>query len=259
MSVLLYEKRGRIAFITLNRPERLNTLNASMLDALIEAWRDFKSDPELWVAVLTGTGERAFCAGLELREYQEHDLPTKLLTLWQETAQGTLDMRLSAWKPVIAAVNGAARAGGVSISLYGDVRIASTTATFGYPEVVNGIPPAVATILLPRVVGHSAATKLLLTGDAIDANEAHRIGLVHEVVAPDQLQARAVELAEKLTTSAPLAIWATKQQLIRGAETTLHEGLRLTRALGEEIHRTQDFEEGRQAFLERRKPVYRGV
>ena len=257
MSVLLYEKRERIAYLTLNRPERLNTLSVELLDALIEAWREFKADPDVWVAVLTAAGERAFCAGLELREYRELDLPGRLLALWRETAQGTLDVKLDAWKPVVVAVNGAARAGGVTITLFGDLRVASSTATFGYPEVVNGIPPGVAGILVPRVIGQSAAARLLLLGNTIDASEALSLGLVHEVVAPAKLMDRATELAQQLAANAPIAVRATKQQLIRGVNVGVEEGLRLARALADEVHRSADFEEGRRAFLEKRRPVYR--
>lgn len=258
MPDLLVEKRDRVAYLTLNRPERLNTLTAALFDALIAAWRGAQDDPDVWAIVLTGAGDRGFCAGLELREYRERDLPSRLLELWRISGHGELDPRLHRWKPVVVAINGAARAGGVSLALFGDLRIASERATFGYPEVLNGIPPGVAGILLPRAIGVPAATRLLLLGEAVDAQEALRLGLVHEVVAHERLLERATELAQKLVRAAPLAVWATKQQIVRGLEVPITEGLRLARALADEVHRTEDFEEGRRAFLEKRPPHYQG-
>ncbi|MBI2320922.1 MAG: hypothetical protein HYU88_02200 [Chloroflexi bacterium] len=136
--------------------------------------------------------------------------------------------------------------------------LASERATFGYPEVLNGIPPGVAGLLLPRAIGAPAATRMLLLGEAVDAPEALRLGLVHEVVPHERLMARASELAAKLVQAAPLAVWATTQQLIRGHDVPIVEGLRLARALADEVHRTEDFEEGRRAFLEKRPPRYLG-
>lgn len=258
MADLLFEKRDRVAYLTLNRPDRLNTLTAGLFDALAAAWRDAHADPQIWAMVLTAAGDRAFCAGLELREYREHDLPGRLIELWQVSGQGSLDPHLAKWKPVVVAINGAARAGGVSLALLGDLRLASERATFGYPEVRHGIPPGVGGILLPRVVGEATAMRILLLGDAIDAQEALRLGLVHEVVPHERLLERASQLAEQLVQAAPLAVWAAKQQIIRGRDVPITEGLRLARAVAAEVHRSADFEEGRRAFLERRQPRYEG-
>lgn len=259
MAVLLYEKRERIAYITLNRPEVHNALSFELIQQLKEAWRDFREDPEVWVAIVTGAGDRAFTAGLDLREYREKNLPEVFLSFWRETAQGALETDLRAWKPLIAAVNGYCIAGGVTLAMLCDIRLASEKARFGYPEVAQGIPPAIGGIQLPRLVPLGIAMEMLLVGELIEAYEAYRIGLVNKVVKPEELMPTAEGMARRICANGPLAVRATKQMVIRGLSMSVEDGLRWSRSLGHIVHESADAEEGRRAFLEKRRPLYRGV
>lgn len=259
MAVLLYEKRERIAYITLNRPEVHNALSFELIQQLKEAWRDFREDPEVWVAIVTGAGDRAFTAGLDLKEYREKNLPEVFLSFWRETAQGSLETDLRAWKPLIAAVNGYCIAGGVTLAMLCDIRLASEKARFGYPEVAQGIPPAIGGIQLPRLVPLGIATEMLLVGELIEAYEAYRIGLVNKVVKPEELMPTAEGMARRICANGPLAVRATKQMVIRGLSMSVEDGLRWSRSLGHIVHQSADAEEGRRAFLEKRRPVYRGI
>ena len=253
--VIDYEKEGRIAIFTINRPDALNAMSVEASRELHEAMEDFRDDPELWVGIITGVGEKAFCAGADIKDMlpflKEHrDSP------W---AMPTTPMRgLELWKPLIAAINGMALGGGLEIVLACDIRIASQKARLGLPEVTLGLIPGWGgTQRLPRMVPWCKAAELLFTGRPIDAQEAYRIGLVNEVVPLEELMTTAREWADAICRSGPLAVRAAKEAMIRGTSMSLEEGLRLENSLEAHVVGTEDFIEGTTAFVEKRKPDFK--
>jgi len=252
--VIDYKKEGKIAIFTLNQPP-VNAANMEFVKELHEAMIDFRDDPELWVGIITGAGERAFCVGADIKDtlpfMKEHrDSPWAFPTaLWRG---------LEIWKPLIAAINGLALGGGLEIALACDIRIASEKARLGTPEVTLGLIPGWGgTQRLPRMVPWCKAAEILLTGKPIDAQEAYRIGLVNEVVPPEEVMPRAREWAEVICQAAPLAVRAAKEAMVRGCSLTLEDGLRLENSLNTYLFGTGDFTEGTTAFVEKRKPDYK--
>lgn len=253
---LIYEKKEKIAYITLNRPEALNALNPETLQELNQAWVDFRDDPELLVAIITGTGDRAFCAGADIRTTIPF-IKANRGEWWRQPA--TIMRGLELWKPLIAAVNGHALGGGLELALACDIRIAAENATFGVPEVTLGLIPGWGgTQRLPRVIPAAKAAEILLTGRSISAEEAYRIGLVNKVVPLPELLPTAKEMADRLCQLPPLAVRAAKEAMIRGREMTLEDGLMLETKLTDFLLVTEDVEEGTKAFMEKRKPVFKG-
>jgi len=250
-----YTKEGKIAIFTINRPEARNAMNMEALWELHKAMVDFRDDPELWVGIITGSGDKAFCGGADIKDalpfMKEHgDSP------WAFPALPFRGLEL--WKPLIAAINGYALGGGLEIALACDIRIAAENTLFGSPEVNLGIIPGWgATQRLPRLIPWAKAAEILLMGKPIDAQEAYRIGLVNKVVPPEQLMPTAREYAETICQVAPLAVRAAKEAMIRGYSMTLEEGLRLENSLIGYTFGTEDFTEGVTAFTEKRKPDYK--
>ena len=252
-----YKKEGKIAIFTINRPEAFNSMNMQALQELRDVMMDFRDDPELWVGIITGAGEKAFCSGADINEtlsfMKEHQTSP---WAFPDTPMRGLEI----WKPLIAAINGVALGGGLEIALSCDIRIAAENARLGTPEVTLGIIPGWgATQRLPRVIPWAKAAELLFTGKPIDAQEAYRIGLVNKVVPLEQLMPAAKEYAEAICQAAPLAVRAAKEAMIRGYGMTLEEGLRLENSLIAYTFNTEDFVEGVAAFTEkpRRKPDYK--
>ncbi len=253
---LIYEKKGKVAYITINRPRALNALDPETFQELSEALIDFRDDNEIWVAIITGADKRAFCIGADIGEM----LP-KIADLRNEWWQAppTIMRGLELWKPVIAAVNGYALGGGLELALACDLRIASENATFGTPEVTLGIIPGWGgTQRLPRAIPKGKAAELLLMGQRIDAQEAYRIGLVNKVVPLSELLSTAEEWAQRLCEIPPLAVRAAKEAMCKGLDMTLEEGLGLETELEDFLFTTEDSKEGRAAFQEKRKPVPKG-
>jgi len=251
-----YKKEGRIAIFTLNRPEALNTLNLQALRELHEALVDFRDDNELWVGIITGTGEKAFCAGADIKEtlpFVKENLQENPWVMPDTHMRG-----LELWKPLIAAINGVAVGGGLEIALACDIRIASERARLGTPEVNLGLIPGWGgTQRLPRMIPWCKAAELIFTGKLIDAQEAYRIGLINTVVPREEVVPTAMAWAETICQAGPLAVRAAKEAMIRGSSLPLEEGLRLENSLEAYVTRTQDFAEGVGAFLEKRKPDYK--
>ena len=254
---LIFEKKGRIALIKLNRPEAMNAIDPDTRVELREAWERFRRDDDLWVAILTGEGDRAFCAGADLKK----TMPTGenyAITLFRDE-RVPITPPLDLYKPVIAAVNGYAMGGGCELALACDIRIASEKAVFGLSEVrVASIPGAGGTQRLLRMIPHAIAMKMLLTGGRIDAQEAYRVGLVSDVVPHDQLMAKAEEIAQAICENGPLAVRAVKMAAMQGANMTLDQGLMVENLLWGILRDTEDRIEGRRAFAEKRKPQYKG-
>jgi len=249
-----YKKEGKVAIFTLNRPP-VNAVNMEVVRELHEAMVGFRDDPDLWVGIITGAGEKAFSAGADIKDTlpfmkEYRDSPWEFpASLWRG---------LEIWKPLIAAINGLAVGGGLEIALACDIRIASEKARLGTPEVTLGLIPGWgATQRLPRMVPWCKAAEILLTGRLIDAQEAYRIGLVNEVVPPEAVMPKAMEWAEVICQAAPLAVRAAKEAMIRGYSLTLEDGLRLENSLNGYLFGTEDFTEGTTAFVEKRKPDYK--
>ncbi|MFC2001985.1 enoyl-CoA hydratase/isomerase family protein [Chloroflexota bacterium] len=256
MALIEYKKEGKIATFTINRPDALNSMNVQSTRELREAMIDFRDDPELWVGIITGAGDRAFCAGADIKDM----LPFMQKNLQQSPwAMPDTPMRgLDMWKPLIAAINGAALGGGLEIALTCDIRIASEKARLGVPETTLGLIPGWGgTQRLPRMIPYCKAAELLLMGKPIDAQEAYRIGLVNTIVPPEAVMSTAMEWAETICQAGPLAVRASKEAMIRGSNLTLDDGLRLENALEAYVLSTEDFIEGTTAFVEKRKPEYK--
>lgn len=256
MAIIEYVKEARIAIFTINRPEAMGALNVQALRELENALVDFRDDDNAWVGILTGTGEKVFSTGVDVKDY----LPFVEKIRDKPWLRPTGLMRgLDLWKPLIAACNGLTLGGGLEMSLACDIMIASENATFGLPEVKAGVVPGGGgTQRLPRTVPWHIAMEMLLTGKTIDAKEAYRIGLVNKVVPLDQLMSEAKKMAEDICKNGPLAVRAAKQAAVRGSSMTLEQGLKLEIDLTRYIMSTEDCKEGRAAFAEKRRPQYKG-
>jgi enoyl-CoA hydratase/carnithine racemase len=253
---VLYETRGKTAYITLNRPEAMNAINAEVLQGLADAWMKVRDDPEVWTAIVTGAGDKAFSAGADLKSMSERratsdkgEVPPLL---------GFISS-LEVWKPFIAAINGYCLGGGLELALICDIRVATERAIFGFPEVTRAIiPSGGGTQRLPRMVPFGIALESLLTGNHISPQEAYRFGLVNRVVSPAELMPAAEAIASKINENGPLAVRAIKEAAHRGMNMPLDQGLRLENLLSHVVRATEDSREGPSAFAEKRKPVYKG-
>jgi enoyl-CoA hydratase len=254
---LLVEKKDSIAYVTINRPKVLNALNAATIAELRTVFTQLKDDREVRVLILTGAGEKSFVAGADIGELQKNNpIEAKEYT---HRGQAVLDLIENLGKPVIACINGFALGGGCEIAMACTMRLASESAKLGQPEVKLGIIPGYGgTQRLPRLVGKGIAAQLLLTGEMISAQEAHRIGLVNEVVPSAQLIARAEVIAQSIIKNAPLAIQYCLEAVNHGMEMTLLEGLYLEAALFSVCCATEDKKEGTAAFLEKRPANFAG-
>lgn len=254
---LKFGKKDQIAYVTINRPEKLNALNMAVMTELRQAFTDVKDDPEVRVAILTGTGEKAFVAGADISELNKHNpVEAKAYT---HKGQAVLDLIENLGKPVIACINGYALGGGCELAMACSFRLASDNAKLGQPEVKLGIIAGYGgTQRLPRLVGKGLALQLLLTGEQISAQEAHRVGLVNEVVPHTDLIARAEAIAGKIIANAPLAIQYTLEAVNQGMEMPLAEGLFLEATLFSVACATEDKKEGTSAFLEKRVANFKG-
>lgn len=251
-----YLKEGSIATIRINNPQTLGAMTVKGFEEFHDALVDFRDDDQLLVAIITGTGEKAFCTGVDINDMLPFIKRTATKP-WQQYATVLRDMEL--WKPLIAACNGLTLGGGLEIALGCDIRIASENARFGCPEVKVGFfPGGGGTQRLPRMIPTSIAAEMIFTGRMIDAQEAYRIGLVNRVLPLDQLMTVALETAGAICEAGPLAVRTAKQAMIKGMSLGLEEGLRLEHMMTPTVVFSQDFEEGIRAFLEKRKPRFEG-
>ena len=256
---ILYEKDGRIALITINRPDRLNAIDAQTSYELHTAFSDFRDSDDLWVAVLTGSGEKAFSTGNDLVAMAEAMAGKGGGREVPRAPFGGITRDFECYKPIIAAVNGYCLAGGLEIACSCDMRVAAEHAQFGVPEVTRAIIPAASgTQRLPRMLPRGIALELLITGARFDAQRALRYGLVNYVVPADQVMPKARELAERICENGPLAVRFAKESALRGVELPFAEGLNLELEFGRKVLATEDAREGPLAFAQKRKPDYKG-
>jgi E-phenylitaconyl-CoA hydratase len=258
-----YKKEGKIATFTINNPDVMNALSPAEVAEWTANLIDFREDKNLWVGIVTGAGEKAFCTGLNLRTAggggpppggQRGPAPSA-----PPAPQETLVKGLKLWKPLIAAVNGYAFGGGFEIALACDIRLAAENARFGLTEVTLGLIPGWGgSQRLPRMIPFGKAAEMLLMGKRIDAQEAFNLNLVSKVVPQKDLMATAKEWANQICNCAPLAVWTAKEAMMRGIDMTLEEGLALEGQLGGKVMSSKDFAEGRKAFMEKRTPNYIG-
>ncbi len=254
---VLYEKRGGTAYVTLNRPKVMNALNQRAIAELRAAFDDARDDPAVRGIILTGAGDRAFIAGADIAELAK---ATPVEAERQTRAgQGLLNLIEQLGKPVIAAVNGLALGGGCETALACTIRLASSGAKFGQPEIKLGLIPGFGgTQRLARLVGKGIALQLILTGEMISAEDAYRIGLVNEIVEPSGLLARAEAILAQIAANAPLAVGYAIEAVNLGLEGPLSEGLSLEGKLFALCASTEDKKEGTSAFLEKRLPKFEG-
>jgi enoyl-CoA hydratase len=254
---VLYETRGAIAYVTVNRPKVLNALNQATWEDLRRAFEDARDDAAVRGVILTGAGDKAFIAGADITE-----LAHATAVGAEESSsfgQSVLNLIENLGKPVIAAVNGFALGGGCETAMACTIRVASEHAKFGQPEVTLGlVPGGGGTQRLPRLVGKGHALQLILSGEVISAQDAYRIGLVNEVVGAADVIPRAEAILKKIFSNAPLAVKFSLEAVNRGLETNLAAGLSLEASFFGLCAGTEDKNEGTQAFLEKRAPAFHG-
>ena len=256
-STLKFERDGKIAIVTLNRPEKRNAISTPMIEDIFAALNAAQEDSSIRVVILTGAG-KAFCSGMDLETLQAIAKQTtkRILPIrgaWPECFSSFTDFP----KPLITAVNGAAIAGGCGLATLSDFTIAAPEAKFGYTEVRIGFIPALVSVMLRRQVGEKHARDLLLTGRIIDASDAFRLGLVNEIVPLEDLMKRAREVAIMYLESSPVSLAMTKR-LLMSHDNRMHEELELATQENARIRGTEDFREGLASFLEKRKPKWCG-
>lgn len=255
---LTITRQGQVAIIALNRPEAMNAINLQMRTELRETLEALRRDADIGAVVLTGAGDKAFSAGMDLREFAKvnADVPLAEMKRYRwEQGEGIAAFD----KPIIAAVNGLAIGGGVELALLCDLSFAAQGASFAFGEIKRGLMPGNGgTQRLSRRVGKARALDMILSGRTVSATEALSIGLIEYVVPPAELLARAVALAELMADNAPVAVRSAKAAVHRGADMALADGLRLEQDLAAFLYSTEDAKEGPRAFLEKRPPVWKG-
>ncbi|MGV1049062.1 MAG: enoyl-CoA hydratase/isomerase family protein [Solirubrobacterales bacterium] len=257
MSVDFEVDSAGVALITLNRPERLNAIDAEHYELLSRAWCRVRDEEQIRAAVITGAGERAFSVGADLKTFIGS--PPPLADNWLTQRGQLLNRGLEVWKPVVAAVNGLCLGGGTTLLFATDLRVAVAAASFALPEVKRGVLAGNGgTQRALAQLPHAIAMELLLTGGELSAERALHFGLVNRVVAREQLLAGALELARTTAANAPLAVQASKELAIRSRDMDLAAGLRLEQSWLRMLQQTEDVAEGRRAFAEKRPPRFQG-
>ena len=253
-----FDLRDGIALLTINRPERLNAMDAAHYAALSQAWMRVRDDPEVRVAVVTGAGERAFTVGADLKSFVT--APSDLGDMWLTQRDQLLNRGLEVWKPVIAAINGLCLGGGMTLLLGTDIRVAADHATFSLAEVKRGIIAGNGgTQRVIKQLPHAIAMEMLLTGDGISAVAAERWGLVNKVVPKGDLLDAAFDYARRIAANAPLAVQAAKELATRSRDLDLASGLRLEQIINRMLQFSEDAREGPAAFAEKRPARFKGA
>lgn len=250
------ERRGAVAILTINRPDKLNALNRQVHAEAVRALDELKHDESVRVLVITGSGEKAFVAGADIKEFRDQTPITQRDQFYERTLFNSID---TFPKPVIAMINGFCLGGGNELALACDLRICSEHAKFSQPEINLGlIPGGGGTQRLTRLIGEGRAMEIALTGDMIDAQTAYTFGLVNHVYPAVELEEKTMELANKIAEKAPIALQLAKEAVKFASRSNLDEGLRREVDLFALCFSTEDKKEGVSAFLEKRKPVFKG-
>ena len=267
MAVLLSEIRGNVAWLTMNRPEIYNALSPELMVRMARAWHELLADDRVRAVILTGAGDKGFCTGADLGRLiplltgaraAEDEWDREIIQHPQVLDHAVLK-GVDFFKPVIAAVNGFCVAGGMEMMLASDIRVAVDSASFGLQEVKRGIAPLGGSLArLPRQMPWCKAMEVLLTGERFDAQEARRLGLINYVVPRDQLLNKAGQLAAAIAENGPLAVRVVKQGALRCSGTTLEESFAIESELRPIVETSEDAREGPLAFIEKRKPVFKG-
>ena len=253
---ILIEKRGRIAIVTVNRPDKLNALNIPTRREILRAFEQLKTDDEVRVVIITGAGPKSFIAGADINEFAGMTAIKQRDVMKSGRAFDSVE---DFPKPVIAMINGFALGGGCELAMSCDIRVASSNAKLGQPEIKLGIiPGGGGTQRLTRLVGEGKAMELILTGDMISADEAKQLGLVNHVFAPEELEAKTLELAHKIAELSPIAVAMAKASVKNAARMNLREGLDSEIDLFALCFSSEDKEEGVRAFIEKRKAEFKG-
>jgi enoyl-CoA hydratase len=254
---VVYDKKGPIGYVTLNRPKVMNALNKATINELQGVFEDARNDSAVRGVILTGAGEKAFAAGADIAEIANNTaVEAEEAT---RRGQALTDLIENLGKPVIAAVNGFALGGGCELAMACTIRIAAESAKFGQPEVRLGVMPGYGgTQRMPRLIGRGRALKLILSGEVIDASEAYRIGLVDELEPDTTVIERAETVLKKIMANAPLSVRYALEAVNKGLETSVAEGLLLEASLFAICTSTDDKKEGTSAFMEKRSPNFRG-
>jgi len=250
------QKEERIAYITIDRPEVRNALNADTLEEIVASLTELENDPNVGCIVFTGAGDKSFAAGADIKQLTKR---TAMDALTTKGMQQVYDLIESCEKPTIAMINGYALGGGCELAMACDIRIASTNAKLGLPELnLSIIPGAGGTQRLARIVGKGKALEMILTGKIISAEEALQVGLVSEAVAPEELKAKTEEYASQILAKGPLAVKLAKLAVNMGTETDIKTGLMIEKLSQAILFNSEDKNEGTNAFLEKRKPNFKG-
>ena len=250
------EKNGAVAILTINRPDKLNALNSKVHEEGVEALDELRHDDEVRVLVVTGAGEKSFIAGADISEFADRTPVTQRNTFQERTLFNVID---AFPKPVIAMVNGFCLGGGNELALACDLRVCSPNAKFSQPEINLGLMPGGGgTQRLTRLIGEGRSMEIMLTGDMIDAETAYKFGLVNHIYDTSELEPKTIELANKIAEKAPIALQLCKEAVKFASRSNLDEGLRREVDLFAICFSTEDKAEGVAAFLEKRKPVFKG-
>lgn len=252
MADVIYEKKGHIAHIRLNRPEVLNAINRSMADQLIEVWRDLRDEKDVWVAILSGEGN-SFCSGADVKEMERGKWKFRDSLLFGEKPVGPSNYKV--WKPIIAAVQGNVNGAGFWLALESDIRVSAENALFGAGEARVNIPALIAPFFfdyLPRGI----ASEILFTAKPIDARKAYELGLVNRVVPEDRLVAEAIQMAQDICECGPLSVWASKELALRTRDMDYQSTLSLIEHIATPVWNSEDSVEAKRAFIEKRKPKW---
>ena len=253
---ILVEKRGSVAVLSINRPDKLNALNSKVHAEGVAALDELKNDESTRVLVITGAGEKSFIAGADIVEFKGKTPVTQRSGFHERTLFNSID---NFPKPVIAMINGFCLGGGCELALACDIRLASENARLGQPEINLGIiPGGGGTQRLTRLVGEGKSMEMILSGDMIDAKTARDLGLVNHVYTPEELETKTMEMANKIAEKAPIALQMAKEAVKLASRSNLDEGLRREVDLFAICFSTEDKQEGVSAFLEKRKPVFKG-